>query len=67
MEIPQIRIGGNIINKNIKKALLVGVAAVAGYVVEHVANFTLDPMTTTLLTIGAYAIIDAIKHYNTEA
>jgi cation transporter-like permease len=64
MGLTDIKIGNNELKKNVVKALLVGVAGIAGYVVANVAGFTDNPQTAIILTAICYGVIDAIKHYN---
>ena len=67
MGLSDLKIGDNLVSKNIKKGLIGLVIVAAAYFVQNPGEFLSDPeLMTPAIAAIIFALIDALKHYKTE-
>ena len=62
-----MKIGDNLVSKNIKKGLIGLVIVAAAYFMQNPGEFLENPdIITPAIAAIIFALIDALKHYKTE-
>ena len=64
MKLNNLKIGGNLVSKNIKKGCIGLIIVAAAYFIQNPGEFVENPdvITPTIAAI-IFAVIDALKHY----
>ena len=64
IKLSNLKIGGNLVSKNIKKGCIGLIIVAAAYFIQNPGEFVKNPdVITPAIAAIIFAVIDALKHY----